>query len=113
MNANDLLLRCYAEQERDGVWVAVCIDLCLATQGESYDEVRRQLQEQIEGYLYDALVGDDRDYAHQLLTRKAPLRLRLRYHLIHIHWLRRLFRHQVRDFIEQMRLIPLRTHAPT
>ena len=78
MQPNDLILRCYAEQEKD-VWIAVCLDFCLAVQGDSLSEVKTKLETQIAEYVYDALVGEDREYGHQLLTRKAPLHFWWRY----------------------------------
>jgi hypothetical protein len=79
MKPDDLILRCYAEQEND-VWIAVCLDFCLATQGDSLVEVKTKLESQIADYVYDALVGDDKEFAHQLLTRKAPLQFWARYY---------------------------------
>ena len=65
MQPKHLLLRCYAEQER-GQWVAVCIDLGLSAQRDTYRDARRALDSQIYAYLYDALIGEDRAYADQL-----------------------------------------------
>lgn len=66
-----LVLRCYAVKD-EGVWVASCIDLSLAVQGDSFEEVKEKLEAMIGEYVYDATVGEDREYAGQLLTRKAP-----------------------------------------
>lgn len=79
MKPNDLVLRCYAEKEHD-VWIAVCLDFCLAAQGDSFVEVKTKLEAQIADYVHDALVGDDKAFAHQLLTRKAPLQFWARYY---------------------------------
>lgn len=68
-----LLLRCYANKEGDQ-WQAFCIDLCLAAQGESFAEARKKLNMMIAEYIYDALVGEDKEYADQLLQRKAPMK---------------------------------------
>jgi hypothetical protein len=81
MKPEELILRCYAEIDND-VWVAVCLDFCLAVQGDSLNEVKKKLEMQIADYVHDALVGDDQEYAHQLLTRKAPLNFWLRYYLL-------------------------------
>ena len=43
-------LRCYAEG-RDGDWEAICLDLDIAVQGSSFEEVFRSLQEAISLYL--------------------------------------------------------------
>ncbi len=82
MKPQEILLRCYLEK-KDGIWQAFCVDLCLAVQGDSAEEVRRKLHEQVYDYLVDIFEGEDRPYAAQLLNRKAPLSQRLRY-----HWLR-------------------------
>lgn len=83
MQAKSLILRCYAVCEGD-VWSAMCIDLCLAAQADTYEEARHKLHEQIREYVYDALCGDDREYADQLLMRKSPLGIRLYYHLVRL-----------------------------
>jgi hypothetical protein len=107
MRPQDLTLRCYAEQEGECLWVAVCIDLCLAAQGSSYREARRRLISQINVYVYDAMVGEDRAYAYQLLRRKAPLWQQIKYHLIRARLAGLLFRHRMRIFISNLRLIPV------
>ena len=78
MNPKQRILRCYAEK-KDGIWQAFCIDLNLAAQGETHDEVRTKLHQQIVSYLYDALEGEDKEYATQLLDRKAPMVFRIKY----------------------------------
>ncbi len=78
MNPKQMILRCYAEK-KDSIWQAFCIDLNLAVQGETRDEVRAKLQRQIGSYLYDALEGEDKEYANQLLSRKAPIVFRAKY----------------------------------
>jgi len=79
MNPIKFLLRCYVER-KSGHWQAFCIDLNLAVQGESQEEVVQKLHQQIHDYLRDIFEGEDRPYAAQLLNRKAPLSLRLRYY---------------------------------
>ncbi len=79
VHANHLLLRCYAEKDEDQ-WLAFCVDLTLAAQGDTLEQARARLHEQIAEYVHDALIGEDRPYARDLLPRPAPLRERLRYH---------------------------------
>ncbi len=81
MRPNQLLLRCFAERE-DGLWVAHCLDLSLAAQGDSLADVKRKLDLQIRDYVNDALAGVDRQHAAYLLKRKAPLSLWLRYYWV-------------------------------
>jgi len=79
MKLTQLFLRCYAERVGDQ-WQAYCLDLSLAAQGDTFAEVKDKLDVMIAEYVYDALVGEDREYAHQLLTRRAPLRDRIKYY---------------------------------
>jgi predicted RNase H-like HicB family nuclease len=81
MKPSQLILKCYAERD-SGVWVAVCLDFNLAAQGESFDEVKAKIEAMIDEYVYDALVGEDKAYADQLLTRRAPIPVWLRYYFL-------------------------------
>ena len=103
MRADRLTLRCFAEEEACDLWIAVCLDLNLAVQGETYREVRRKLDVQIDSYLYEAMAGDDREYAEQLVPRYAPFRHFLKYYRIH---LKLFWRHRVRDFLREIPLKP-------
>lgn len=79
MRANELLLRCYAERKH-GIWQAFCIDLNLAAQGDSFEEVRKKLEDMVFEYVYDAVAGEHREHAEYLLNRKAPLYFRAKWH---------------------------------
>lgn len=107
MKPNGLLLRCYAECS-EGQWQAFCLDLCLAAQGESFQEVKRSLEAMILDYVRDAVVGVDRDYADILLRRRAPLKYWLKYYslfvLFKIGAMKNNFR---RLFVEPFPLIPV------
>lgn len=81
MKSRDLVLRGFAFQQ-EGQWVSVCIDFDLAAQGDTFQESHEKLRAMIEDYVADALIGPDRDFAGQLLSRKSPLRLRAYYHFI-------------------------------
>jgi predicted RNase H-like HicB family nuclease len=72
MQPRDLILRAYAKRDGD-VWYACCLDFSLAVQADTYEEAITALKEQIRLYVRDALVGEDTEHAHTLLTRKAPL----------------------------------------
>jgi predicted RNase H-like HicB family nuclease len=72
-------LKCYAEKEAD-CWVAVCLDFNLAAQGDSFEEAKSKLEAMIADYIYDALAGEDKPYAAQLLARRAPLSAWLKYY---------------------------------
>jgi hypothetical protein len=81
MKSNELIVKCYAEQE-SGCWVAVCLDFNLASQGDSFEEVKSKLEAQIFDYVHDALVGEDKHDTTQLLSRRAPFSLWLKYYFI-------------------------------
>lgn len=84
MKANELIVRCFAELERDQ-WQAFCLDFDLAAQADSFPEVKAKLNSMISEYVRDALVGPDQEYASQLLRRRAPLSLWLRYWITCAH----------------------------
>ncbi|MEP7185943.1 MAG: hypothetical protein ABI767_08895 [Rhodanobacter sp.] len=106
MHAQDMILRCYGEREGD-LWVAVCVDLSLAAQAETFEEARAKLHAQIGEYVYNALVGEDRAYASQLLTRKSPLDIRAKYYLYAcLSRLARIQRDAVKLFCEVLPLQP-------
>jgi predicted RNase H-like HicB family nuclease len=106
----NMLLRCYAERE-DNQWVVVCIDLNLAAQADTFAEAKRKLHHQIEWYVYDAMRGPDKDHVADLMSRRAPLPLLMRYHfaaaLSHI----RAMREQFRSFCDFLPLSPQRPAA--
>lgn len=103
MKPKEILLRCYAERKKD-YWQAFCIDLCLAVQGESLDEVRKKLHEQVRDYLLDIFEGEDQPYAEQLLNRKAPLSQIAKYHYINI----RCHINRIKDCFAFMDSLPLK-----
>lgn len=74
-----LVLRCMAEQKK-GQWQVLCLDLCLAAQADTFDEAKAKLEHMICDYVYDALAGEDREFAEQLLNRKAPFRDWVKYY---------------------------------
>lgn len=81
MNTKQLIVKCYAEQE-GGCWVAVCLDFNLASQGDTFEEVKSKLEAMIADYVHDALAGEDKPYAAQLLSRRAPPSSWLKYYFI-------------------------------
>lgn len=74
------VVRCYAEQLPDGQWQAFSLEFGLAAQADSFLAVKKKLDSMIRGYLYDALAGEDRQYADQLLTRRSPWWVYARYY---------------------------------
>ena len=57
-------------------WQAFCLDLDLAVQGRSFDEVRRSIGIAIEMYLERAMEASEPTRS-QLLNRRAPFFVRL------------------------------------
>ena len=99
-------LRCYAERQAPGLWVALCLDFDLAAQGESFQDVRTRLDAMIDDYVEDALTGEDRAHAPSLLNRRAPWRYWLRYYWFAL--VRTIRRRPVRDhrtFREALHLV--------
>ena len=68
-------LRCYAEG-RDEQWEAICLDLDIAVQGRSMEEVFHLLHGAIGEYIAHALTLPA-DEQRRFLHRSAPLGLRL------------------------------------
>lgn len=81
MKPSDLVLRCYAEQDSDGTWFTMCIDVNLYARGESFEEARQKLHGFIHEYVAEALTVDS---AHigDLIPRKAPSYFIFKYHFI-------------------------------
>jgi len=77
MRTNQLVIRCYAKKDGDS-WVAIAVDLSLAAQAETLEEAKEKLESMIHSYIHDAFTVD-REYAEQLLNRKAPLSQRMEY----------------------------------
>jgi hypothetical protein len=77
MGKSTRILRCYSEGKGDQ-WEAVCLDLDIAVQGKSFQEVYGSLNKAIEDYVHYVvtLPETERD---RLLNRTAPLSMRLRF----------------------------------
>ena len=70
-------LHCYAEG-RDGAWEAICLDLDIAVQGSSFDDVFASLNEAISLYVEAASDQPESERA-ALLHRSAPLSVRTKF----------------------------------
>ena len=80
MKKPEMFFRCYARKDGD-VYVAVCIDLNLAFQGDTVEAARKGLDTLIHEYLQDA-IEHNREHLADLIDRPAPLNLRMRYYWI-------------------------------
>ena len=79
MRPSELVVRCYA-QKKGEIWQAICLDLNLAVHGDDLNDVKERLAAMVDSYVYDALVGEDRAYSDQLLSRKAPVWFWVKYY---------------------------------
>lgn len=90
-----LTVRCLIEGRGDQ-WQAFTLEFGLAAQAESEADVKRKLEDMLHTYLYDALVGEDRAHAAQLLQRRATWQVFARYYLA-------MLRNKIRDGGEGIR----------
>ncbi|MBS7785352.1 DUF1902 domain-containing protein [Providencia stuartii] len=69
-------LRCMAYRQ-DGTYVAACLDLSLAARGDTIDEAISNLDLQVRDFFEE--IKEEPKYAKQLLKRKAPLSMWVKY----------------------------------
>lgn len=69
-------LHCYAEG-RNGDWEAICLDLDIAVQGRSFEEVFASLQDAIALYI-ESVADLPESERRRLLHRAVPLATRLK-----------------------------------
>ena len=79
MKSKDLLIRCMIYRDGD-LFIGVCLDYDLMVQSETMANAKEKLNQQVREYVADALVGEDHDYADQLLDRRAPFKYFLMYY---------------------------------
>lgn len=70
-------LHCYAEG-RDGDWEAICLDLDIAVQGRSFEEVFGSLQKAVSLYL-ESVTDLPPQERPSLLDRPAPFPVRFKF----------------------------------
>lgn len=78
-----LVVRCLLQHKGDQ-WQAFTLEFGLAAQADSDREAREKLERMLVSYLRDALTGEDREHAYELLSRKATWQVFLKYHLVWI-----------------------------
>ncbi len=69
----DLILRCYGRQIDQQKWYGVCLDLNLAVEAPSINELRVKMKEIISSYLETVLDTEDVNSVPDLLSRRAPV----------------------------------------
>lgn len=99
-----LTVRCFAEKLPDGQWHAFTLELGLAAQGASFADARAKLDSMIKTYVVEA-VTIDREYAAELLTRRATWQVYLKYYVYRL-----MHAASTRIFSEPMPLAPI--HCP-
>ena len=82
LNLNQLILRCYGFQLGDRPWVGVCLNLDLAVEADSREELKKKMRDVIESYIETVLQTDDHESIPALLSRRAPLKDWSIYYLI-------------------------------
>jgi len=106
MKPERLMLKVYGGQ-CDGQWSLINLDFSLAAQADTLDEARAMLNAQIKEYLHDALVGEDRAYAKDLLCRRAPIKYWLKYYFwTLVESISSSIRSRRKAFVEPMPMIP-------
>lgn len=78
----DLVLKCYGYKFKNGPYTGVCIDLNIAVQADSQDELKKKMNDAIIGYFETVLDTDDKQSIPNLIYRRAPIQDRYSYYLI-------------------------------
>jgi hypothetical protein len=73
------VIRIVAEHDGDQ-WQAFSLEFGLAAQADTFPEVKQKLESMIRSYLLDALEGEDREHAYELLTRKGTWKVYAKYY---------------------------------
>lgn len=90
-------VRCFIHRD-EGLFVAHCIDLSLAAQADSMEEARHKLDAMIKDhlqYVVELVREGDMIAAKQMLERKSPLSIRLKYARLYLM-------HKARSSVKQM-----------
>ena len=78
----DLVLRCYVYRLNDGPHVGVCVDLNIAVQSDSPEQLKKKMNAAIASYIDLVLDTDDKESIPQLIFRRSPLKDWVIYYLI-------------------------------
>ena len=79
------VLRCYGYKDKRGKWYGVCLELNLAAEANSVDELRKKLNEMIGSYIDTVLDTGDKASIPDLFRRRAPLMDWLYYGIIRLN----------------------------
>lgn len=84
LTPSNLLLRCYGHRVGTGKYYGVCLELNLAAEADSVDQLKKELGSMITSYIETVMDTDDQGSIPMLFDRPAPLGDHLKYHLIKI-----------------------------
>ena len=77
-----IILKCYGHKKKKGDWYGICLDLNLATEANTFNELVDKLNNKIESYLEVVIDTNDKDSIPKLLCRPAPIQDWLMYYFI-------------------------------
>lgn len=66
------ILRCYGYKTKNDCWYGICIDLNLAVESDSPENLKKKMREVVDSYLETVFDTEDKTSIPQLLKRKAP-----------------------------------------
>lgn len=72
LKLGNLILRCYGHRIKNGRWFGVCLELNLAAEAESPEQLRKKLFDMMKSYIETVIETDDKDSIPELLERRAP-----------------------------------------
>jgi hypothetical protein len=83
------VVRCYGRKTEKGNLVGVCLDLNIAVEAQSIEELKKKMNQAIGSYIETVLDTDNRESIPALLSRRAPLKDWLTYYCIKMkHYIR-------------------------
>jgi len=80
-----LVIRVFAER-KNNQWQAFTLELGLAAQADTLPEVKHKLESMILSYVTDALTGEDRVHAYELMNRRATFRVYFNYYVLSVFY---------------------------
>ena len=77
----NFVLRCYGHQISSGKYYGVCLELNLAAEAESVDQLKKEMGSMITSYIKTVLDTEDHESIPNLIQRPAPALDHFKYHL--------------------------------
>jgi hypothetical protein len=77
-----LVLRCYGHRKKNGRYYGVCLELNIAAEAYSPDELKDKLESMIKSYIESVIDTEDKDSIPNLMSRKAPIKDWVFYYVI-------------------------------